>query len=252
MTKLLSSGQTSLSYFYEANNWSWNYSDQWSVEDIHMQELYNISGILKWPTSELPSGKVSSIEISRDISCGTAVFLDLPRFTHKGPESLRVRVHWPKAPWCILAEGPWPDVGPTCTRGEGAEGPGTPSDPKLSIQLQSNAFLFWIYYLASPVQWTDSLSNDSKANWYMYLTKNGFLPRILIKMLNKSPVMGRVHQPLSHKAEPQPRKLLSSPNDFHRHLCYQSYLNPTTDAPLKFGLDFKMIFSAPRRKRKNT
>ena len=32
------------------------------------------------------------------------------------------------------SEGPWPYVGPTCTRREGAEGPGSPiSDPKLLI-----------------------------------------------------------------------------------------------------------------------
>ena len=33
------------------------------------------------------------------------------------------RVHWTKAPTCILAEGPWPYAGPMCTRGPGAEGP---------------------------------------------------------------------------------------------------------------------------------
>ena len=32
-----------------------------------MQKRYNIFSILKWPTSKLPSGKVSSVEISWDI-----------------------------------------------------------------------------------------------------------------------------------------------------------------------------------------
>ena len=54
----------------------------------------------------------------------------LPRLVPAGRKSRRV--HWLKAPKCILTEGPWLNAGPTCTRGDWAKGSGPPGFIKIS------------------------------------------------------------------------------------------------------------------------